>query len=100
MATFTAIPEKTQSAKAMKRVLDYVMQEKKTLLDGVELVSGQNCVPNPHTRNSWLQSTASVKQQVCSSSSTYSHSSPTAESHLHRSIRSVWRWLKPLTDSR
>ena len=45
MATFTAIPEKTQSAKAMKRVLDYVMQEKKTLLDGVQLVSGQNCVP-------------------------------------------------------
>lgn len=45
MATFTAIPEKTQSATAMKRVLDYVMQDKKTLYNGIKLVSGQNCVP-------------------------------------------------------
>ncbi len=28
MATFVAIPEKTQTATAMKRVLDYVMQDK------------------------------------------------------------------------
>ena len=45
MAIFAAIPEKTQSAAAMKRVLDYVMQDKKTELDGVKLVSGQHCVP-------------------------------------------------------
>ena len=45
MATFTAIPEKTQTATAMKRVLDYVMQDKKTVIDGIKLVSGQNCVP-------------------------------------------------------
>lgn len=29
----------------MRRVLEYVMQDKKTLLEGVKLVSGQNCVP-------------------------------------------------------
>lgn len=45
MATFTAIPEKTQTATAMKRVIDYVMQDKKTVIDGIKLVSGQNCVP-------------------------------------------------------
>lgn len=45
MAIFAAIPEKTQTATAMKRVLDYVMQDKKTELDGVKLVSGQHCVP-------------------------------------------------------
>lgn len=45
MATFVAIPEKTQTAIAMKRVLEYVMQDKKTIIDGVKLVSGQNCVP-------------------------------------------------------
>ena len=45
MATFTAISEKTQSATAMRRVLDYVMQNKKTVIDGIKLVSGQNCVP-------------------------------------------------------
>lgn len=45
MATFTAIPEKTQTATAMKRVIDCVMQDKKTVLDGIKLVSGQNCVP-------------------------------------------------------
>jgi len=45
MATFTAIPEKTQTAAAMKRVLDYVMQDKKTVMDGIKLVSGLHCVP-------------------------------------------------------
>lgn len=45
MATFTAIPEKTQSATAMKRIIDYVMQDKKTLYNDIKLVSGQNCVP-------------------------------------------------------
>lgn len=45
MATFVAIPEKTQTATAMKRVLDYVMQDKKTVLGGIKFVSGQNCVP-------------------------------------------------------
>ena len=45
MATFTAIPEKTQSATAMKRVVDYVMQDKKISYNGIRLVSGQNCLP-------------------------------------------------------
>ena len=45
MATFVAIPEKTQTANAMKRVLNYVMQDKKTNYNGANLVSGQNCVP-------------------------------------------------------
>ncbi len=45
MVTFTAIPEKIQSATAMKRVIDYVMQDKKILYNGIRLVSGQNCVP-------------------------------------------------------
>ncbi|MBR2900998.1 MAG: relaxase, partial [Clostridia bacterium] len=45
MATFIAIPEKTQSATAMRRVLDYVTQDKKTDYDGMKLVGGQNCVP-------------------------------------------------------
>lgn len=45
MATFVAISEKTQTATAMKRVLNYVMQDKKTNFNGVNLVSGQNCVP-------------------------------------------------------
>ena len=45
MATFVAISEKTQTATAMKRVLNYVMQDKKTNYNGVNLVSGQNCVP-------------------------------------------------------
>lgn len=45
MATFTAIPEKAQTATAMRRVLDYVMQDKKTVINGIKLVSGQNCVP-------------------------------------------------------
>ncbi len=51
MATFVAIPEKTQTATAMKRVLNYVMQDKKTMFYdrdndcSYKLVSGQNCVP-------------------------------------------------------
>lgn len=60
MATFTAIPEKTQTATAMKRVLDYVMQDKKTVLDGIKLVSGQNCVPE-----SAYQEFMATKHQYC-----------------------------------
>lgn len=51
MAIFTAISNKTQSAVAMKRVLDYVMQDCKTMFydeltdQSYKLVSGQNCVP-------------------------------------------------------
>ena len=33
MAIFTAIPEKTQTAAAMKRVINYVMQDKKTVYE-------------------------------------------------------------------
>ena len=45
MATFVAIPEKTQTANAMKRVLNYVMQDKNANYNEANLVSGQNCVP-------------------------------------------------------
>lgn len=51
MPTFIAIPEKTQSKTAMKKVLDYVMHDKKTLYQNQEtgrsykLISGQNCMP-------------------------------------------------------
>ena len=49
MAIFTAIREKTQAAAAMKRVINYVMQDKKTVYEDYngnrqKLVSGQNCV--------------------------------------------------------
>lgn len=44
MATFTAIKNKTQSSSAMGRVLDYVKQEKKTLWEKRQLVTGWNCV--------------------------------------------------------
>lgn len=46
MATFTAISNKTQSRTAMRKVLDYVMQDYKTVYNGIKLVSGQNCIPN------------------------------------------------------
>lgn len=45
MATFTAIRNKKQTAGAMVGVLSYVVQAKKTLLDGACLVTGSNCVP-------------------------------------------------------
>ena len=45
MATFTAIRNKKQTAGAMLGVLSYVVQDKKTMLNGVWLVSGSNCVP-------------------------------------------------------
>ncbi len=46
MATFTAISNKTQNRTAMRKVLDYVMQDYKTIYNGIKLVSGQNCIPN------------------------------------------------------
>lgn len=46
MATFTAISNKTQNRTAMSKVLDYVMQDYKTIYNGIKLVSGQNCIPN------------------------------------------------------
>jgi hypothetical protein len=42
MATFTAI--KSRATGGMSNVLDYVRQEKKTVWDGCQLVTGQNCV--------------------------------------------------------
>ena len=45
MATIIAVPEKTQNKTAMKRVLDYVMQDYKTVYGDKKLVSGQNCIP-------------------------------------------------------
>lgn len=46
MATFTALSNKTQNRTAMSKVLDYVMQDYKTIYNGIKLVSGQNCIPN------------------------------------------------------
>ena len=45
MATIIAVPEKTQNKTAMKRVLDYVMQDYKTVYGDKKFVSGQNCIP-------------------------------------------------------
>ena len=45
MATFTAIRNKAQSPSVLRNVVEYVEQEKKTLWDGVRLVTGHNCVP-------------------------------------------------------
>lgn len=44
MATFTAIKNKAQNRGALGRALDYVKQEKKTLWEERQLVSGHNCV--------------------------------------------------------
>jgi len=46
MATFTAVSNKTQNRTAMRKVLDYVMQDYKTIYNDKKLVSGQNCIPN------------------------------------------------------
>lgn len=44
MATFTAIQNKVQSGGSLGRALDYVKQEKKTLWEERQLVTGWNCV--------------------------------------------------------
>lgn len=44
MATFTAIKNKAQSRGALGRALNYVKQEKKTLWEERQLVTGWNCV--------------------------------------------------------
>lgn len=44
MATFTAIKNKVQGGGALGRALDYVEQEKKTLWEERQLVTGWNCV--------------------------------------------------------
>ncbi|MFQ8953885.1 MAG: hypothetical protein ACLR56_13345 [Oscillospiraceae bacterium] len=62
-------PRKDADATAMKRVLDYVMQDKKTVIDGIKLVSGQHCVLNRHIRSLWLPSINMVKQRVYFSNS-------------------------------
>ena len=50
MATVTYIPEHTQSQTAMRRVIDYVVQDKKTLYEQDErkykLISGKDCCPD------------------------------------------------------
>lgn len=46
MATFTTISNKTQSKTAMRKALDYIMQDYKTIYNDKKLVSGQNCIPN------------------------------------------------------
>lgn len=44
MATFTAIKNSVQSGGSLGRALDYVKQEKKTLWDERQLITGWNCV--------------------------------------------------------
>lgn len=44
MATFTAIKNTAQSSSTLRRALDYVKQEKKTLWEERKLVTGWNCV--------------------------------------------------------
>lgn len=46
MATFIAISNKTQNRTSIRKVLEYVMQDYKTVYNGIKLVSGQNCIPN------------------------------------------------------
>ena len=46
MATFTAISNKTQNKTTMRKVLDYVMQDYKTVYNSIKLVNGQNCIPD------------------------------------------------------
>ena len=79
MATFTAIPEKTQTATAMKRVLDYVMQDKKTVIDGIKLVSGLHCV-----KSLWLPSINTAKQRACFSNSMCNPLNPIAMLYPNR----------------
>ena len=45
MATFTALQNKTKNTKALRNVIDYVEQEKKTRWGNAQLVTGHNCVP-------------------------------------------------------
>ena len=45
MATFIAIRNQKQTAGALHGALKYTTQERKTGRDGVQFVSGHNCVP-------------------------------------------------------
>ena len=100
IATFTAISEKTQPATAMKRVLDYVMQDKKTVIDSIKLVSGQNCVPESSYQEFMQPSFDTVKRQVCSSNSMCNPLNRIAVLRRSRYTKSDWKRQKPLTDSR
>lgn len=97
MATFTAIPEKTQTATAMKRVIDCVMQDKKTVLDGIKLVSGQNCVPASafevfmDTKHQYGKANGVLFNQYVQSLSRV------AVQHRNRYTKSAWNWQKRLT---
>ena len=83
MATFTAIPEKTQTATAMKRVLDYVMQDKKTVIDGIKLVSGLHCVPESAYQE-FMASINTAKQRACFSNSMCNPLNPIAMLYPNR----------------
>ena len=45
MATFVAIRNKKQTVGALHSVLKYVSQERKTVCNGAQFLSGHNCVP-------------------------------------------------------
>lgn len=56
MATFTAIPEKTQSATAMKRVIYYVMRTRKPCITVSSLSAVRTVFLNQRIRSLWLPS--------------------------------------------
>lgn len=93
MATFVAISEKTQTATAMKRVLDYVMQDKKTIFMTmritvhISLSAVRIVFRKPLSMNFWRQSIVLIKQRECSSNSMCNPSSQIAEQLLSRYIR-------------
>ena len=87
MATFIAISEKKQNATAMKRVLNYVMQDKKTLYNGIKLVSGQNCVPESAYQEFMATKHQYGKAKGVFLSSMYNHSNRIAVQHLKLFIK-------------
>lgn len=75
MATFIAILEKTQNATAMKRVIDYVIQDKKTIYD---LSAVRIVFPNQLIKNLWQPNINTAKPPACSLNSMCSLSNQTA----------------------
>ena len=90
MATFTAIRSKTQNARALRGVIEYVEQEKKTRWGDARLVTGHNCVPQSALSEMQMTKTVSAKQEGRSSTTSSSPSLRTMISRLRRSMPSVW----------
>lgn len=90
MATFVAIPEKTQTANAMKRVLIYVMLDKKTNYNGANLVRGQNCVPESAYEEFMATKNSFGKAKGVFLNSMFNPLNPIVVLLLRRYIRLVW----------